>query len=187
MEDYYDLMLITEYLAGRKESMEILIKRHLKSVYGFVYKYARNQQDAQDITQETFLKAWRNLKKFDKEKNFKTWLFTIAKNTALDFLKKKKTVPFVEFENEEGENVITETLADPAVSVYELLQKKDFAQTIKIAIAKLSPKYQAVLLPRYNNGLTFRDMAEAAGEPLHTIKSRYRRALIMLKKILVQF
>src|SRR3989338_1059328 len=85
-----DEQLVSEYLADNKDSLEILVKRYLKPVYRFAYKYADDVSGAEDIAQEVFIKAWRNLKRFDQSKNFKTWLFTITKNTALDFLKKKE-------------------------------------------------------------------------------------------------
>lgn len=186
MEDYYDPKLITEFLAGREKSWGTLVKRHLKSVYGFIYRYVRSQQDAEDITQETFVKMWHHIKRFDRQQNFKTWLFTIAKNTALDFLKRKRAIPFADFENEYGENIITETLADPAISIYELLQKQGITKTIKLTVAKLSSKYQEVLNYRYDHDLTFAQIAESLGQPLHTVKSRHRRALIMVKKNLAE-
>ncbi|MBI4159946.1 sigma-70 family RNA polymerase sigma factor [Candidatus Wolfebacteria bacterium] len=71
-------------------SLELLIRRYLKPIYGFTYRYVGAGQDTEDVTQETFVKVWRNLKKFDQNKSFKTWIFSIAKNTAIDFLKKKK-------------------------------------------------------------------------------------------------
>jgi RNA polymerase sigma-70 factor (ECF subfamily) len=130
------------------------------------------------------VKVWRNLKKFDQQKSFKTWIFSIAKNTALDFLKKKKAIPFSEFENEEGENIITETLVDPSPLPQELLEKADMAQMLNVAIEKLSPKYRMVLFLRYNDHFTFREIAEIFGESLNTIKSRHQRAILILRKML---
>lgn len=179
-----DQELISICLNGDSESLEILIRSYLKPIYSFVYRYVGNSQDAEDITQEVFVKVWRNLKKFDQNKSFKTWVFAIAKNTAIDFLKKKKTIPFSEFENEEGGNLITDTLADPSPLPQELLEKASMAQMLNLAMEKLSPKYRMVLFLRYNDHFNFREIAESLGEPLNTIKSRHRRALVILKKLL---
>lgn len=94
MQTYTDEQLIKNYLKGDDNSLEILIRRYLKPIYFFVYGYTKDEQKAEDIAQEVFVKIWKNLKKFDKNKNFKTWIFTIAKNTALDYLKKKKSCRF---------------------------------------------------------------------------------------------
>ena len=181
-----DRELIERYYDGDEKSLELLIQRHIRSVYRIAYRYTGNRQDAEDIAQDAFLKAWRSLKKFDRSKSFKAWIFAIVKNTAIDFLNKKKTIPFSEFENEYGENMITETLADPSPLPHELLEKAGMAQVLTSAMKKLFPKYHRVLFLRYNGHFHFREIAESLGEPLHTITSRHRRALIQLKKLLIE-
>src|SRR3989344_3002747 len=84
-----DAELVADHLSGNEKSLEVLIKRNLKPVYGFVYKYAGNAENSEDITQDVFVKMWKNLKRFDQNKNFRTWLFAIAKNSAIDFQEKK--------------------------------------------------------------------------------------------------
>lgn len=86
IENQDDNQLIAEYLQGREQALEILINKYLGQIYGFVYRLVGKPEEAEDITQEVFVKVWRSLKKFDKEKSFKPWLFKIAKNTAMDFL-----------------------------------------------------------------------------------------------------
>lgn len=186
MANNNDQFLIEEYLQGNEKSLEILILTYLKPIYSFAYRYVGSAQDAEDITQNVFIKVWRHIKRFDQNKSFKTWVFTIAKNTAIDFLKKKKAIPFSEFENEEGENMITETLADPSPLPQELLEKAGMAQILNSAMEKLSPKYRMVLFLRYNDHFNFREIAESLGESLHTITARHRRALIKLREILAE-
>lgn len=185
-----DKQLIAAHLAGDEKSLEILIRNYLKTIYSFIYRYVDNTYDADDITQEVFIKVWRNLKRFNQQKSFKTWIFAIAKNTALDHLKKKKVIPFSEFSasggNGEGENIFEKTLADPSPLPQELLEKADTARMLTSAMKKLLPKYRMVLFLRYNDHFNFREIAESLGEPLHTIKSRHRRALIQLKKLLTE-
>jgi len=179
-----DEQLIANCLAGDEKSLEILIKHYLKPIYSFSYRYIGNPQDAEDVTQEVFVKVWRNLKKFDQQKSFKTWIFSIAKNASIDCLRKKKAVPFSNFENEVGENILTETLADPLPLPDELFERVDIAKMLNTVIQQLSPKYRMVLFLRYNDHFNFREISEALDEPLNTIKSRHRRALIQLKKLL---
>ncbi|MEK7541855.1 MAG: sigma-70 family RNA polymerase sigma factor [Patescibacteria group bacterium] len=183
---YSDERLITDYLAGDEKSLEILFGRYLKPIYSFAYRYVGGGQEAEDVTQEAFVKVWRHIKRFDRSKSFKTWIFSIAKNTAIDFLKKKKLIPFSEFENEDGENTITETLADPSPLPQELLERASVAQVLHSAMEKLSPRYRMVLFLRYNDHFNFREIAESLGEPENTIRSGHRRAMVMLKKLLCQ-
>lgn len=178
--------LVSDYLKGDEASLELLIQRYLKPIYSFAYRYVGGGQDAEDITQEVFVKAWRNIKKFDQSKSFKTWLFSITKNSCIDFLKKKKTIPFSEFDTEDGGNLITDTLADSSPLPQELLERAGMARILDSAMEKLSPKYRMVLFLRYNDHFNFREIAESLGEPLHTITSRHRRALIKLKEILIE-
>jgi len=189
--DHSDSQLIANYNKGDDASFNLLVERYLKPVYSFVYRYVNDTHNAEDITQEVFLKVWRNLGKFDQKKNFKTWIFTIAKNTAIDLLKKKKEVPFSAFstrvgsafrgENDEGENTFVETLADSAPLPDIIFERAAMARMLSKAIQKLAVPYQVVLSLRYNNDLSFREVATVLNEPLHTVKSRHRRALSMLK------
>lgn len=169
-----DQILIRKYLQGDEKSLEVLILAYLKPIYSFAYRYVGNGQDAEDITQEVFVKVWRHLKRFDQSKSFKTWVFAIAKNTAIDFLKKKKAIPFSEFE----------TLADPTPLPDKIFEQITIKEMLKTTIEKLLPKYRLVLVLRYNDNFTFREISESTGKPLNTIKSQYRRALLELKKLL---
>ena len=184
MTNINDEILTRKYLQGDEKSLEVLILTYLKQIYSFVYRYVGNGQDAEDITQEVFVRVWRNLKKFDQNKSFKTWIFSIAKNASLDFLKKKKAIPFSEFEREDGGNIIIDTLADPSPLPPELLEKAGMARMLNEAMEKLSPQYRMVLFLRYNDHFNFREIAESLNEPLNTVKSRHRRALVMLRGLI---
>jgi len=160
-----DEQLVAGYLAGDEMALEILIKRYLRPIYSFTFRFVGDSQETEDITQEVFVKVWRNLKKFDKNKKFKTWIFTIAKNTCLDWQKKKKTLPLF----------FAETIRDPSPILNEPLDR---------ILERLSPKYRMVLFLRYNDHFTFREIAESLGESIDTIKTRHRRGIAILKKLL---
>lgn len=183
MSNINDQILVEKYLQDDEKSLEILIQNYLKLIYSFTYRYVGNSQDAEDVTQEVFVKVWRHIKRFDQSKSFKTWIFSIAKNTAIDFLKKKKAIPFSDFDTEDGGNIIADTFADTAKLPQEIFERKETAQMLESAIAELSPKYRTILYLRYNSDFNFREIAETLGEPINTIKSRYRRALITLKNL----
>jgi len=185
MKTYTDEQLIADYLEGDEKALEALIKRYLKPIYSFVYRFAGDAQVVEDITQEIFVKVWRNLKKFDQSKRFKPWIFTIAKNTCLDWQKKKRAVPFSVLDNE-GELSFVETIKDPTLLPNELLERQDIIATLNKALENLSSKYRMVLFLRYNDHFNFREIAEVLGESINTVKSRHRRALILLKKLLTE-
>jgi len=183
MKSETDEQLVANYLKGNEKALEILIKRYLKPIYNFVYRYI-GSEEAEDVTQEVFLKIWRNLKKFKQNKKFKTWIFSIAKNTAIDFLKKKKIIPFSEFEKESKENTLIETVPDSFSLPNEFLEKAELAEEINSVLEKLPLSYRMVLFLYYTEHFNFREIAEILGESINTVKSRHRRALLMLKKML---
>lgn len=186
MKNYSDEQLIIDYLNGDKKTLELLVKRYLKPIYSFVCRYVGNAQDAEDITQEVFIKVWQNFKKFDQQKSFKTWIFAIAKNASIDFFRKKKTIPFSVFEDKDGKNKLTETLTDPSPLPDEIIEQADKRRLLNLAMERLSPQYRMVLFLRYNNHFTFREISESLEEPLNTVKSRHRRAIILLRTYLAK-
>ncbi len=180
-----DAELVRAVLAGDKDAFPALLARHMNGVYRFAYRYLRHGEDAEDITQETFVRAWKNLKRFDTTRNFKTWLFTIAKNAALDLIKKKKPLLFSQI-NEDDDQL--DVLLAPYVGAQELpdalLQRKMVAADIERALGALPPGYRAVLAMRYHDHLKFREIAEALGEPIDTVKSKHRRGIILLRRVI---
>jgi len=162
------------------------VERYAHSLYYFIYGYVRDAAQAEDSTQDTFVKMWKNVKRFDETKRFKTWLFSIAKNTALDALKKKRTLPFSALESDEEEQSFIETIVDPDAFLNDLFEKQENAQLLSRAIDTLSEKYRTVVYLHNSEGLTFLEIAEVLKGPIDTIKSRHRRALGILKNKLIQ-
>ncbi|MFH1193379.1 MAG: sigma-70 family RNA polymerase sigma factor [bacterium] len=184
MDNHKDEELIADYLKGNEKAFEVLIARYLKPIYGFAHHYVNNDKDAEDIAQDVFVKVWRNLKKFNREKNFKSWIFQITKNTCLDFLKKKRAVVFSAFETEDGHNMLAETIVDAAPIPSEIALQKESESVLQEAVQKLAPQYREVFSLRYDEDHTFKMIAELLKEPLNTVKSRYLRAIGMLRNIL---
>jgi RNA polymerase sigma-70 factor (ECF subfamily) len=178
-----ELILLAK--AGNEQAFETLVRRHLSVVYGSCLRYLVDQDEAEDAVQETFVKVWRNLKKIDPQKNFKAWVLEIAKNTCLDILKKKQAVPMSAFENEDGYNYLAESLVSSDRSPAETADQSILSRILNSALEKLSPAYQKVLAMYYKEGLNFREISETLNEPLHTVKSRHRRAVIGLRSILM--
>lgn len=194
MINHSEKQLIEAYLKGDYESLEILVRQYLRPIYGFVYKQVGNAQDSEDITQDVFVKVWKNIKKFDRKKSFKSWIFSIAKNSVIDFIRKshlasgeKKSIPFSSFENEEGDSILDSMLLDTGLLPDEIYERKETKGLISKAVEKLSVKYQAVLSLYYEREFNFREIAKMLGEPINTVKSRHRRGLMALRKNLADF
>jgi RNA polymerase sigma-70 factor (ECF subfamily) len=179
-----DEKLAERYLEGDEESLRLLIGRYLKPVYNFVYRYAGNSAGAEDVTQEVFINMWKHLKRFDRDKKFKTWLFAIAKNASLKWLRKKRPALFSDFENEYGTGNIIESIADSNPTPEEVFSGKHAAEKISTALNNLNPADRAVLASHYGGELSFREISESSNQPVHTVKSRHRRALAKMRKML---
>jgi RNA polymerase sigma-70 factor (ECF subfamily) len=176
-----DKALIEAHLAGNTRAFEQLLNKHLSPVYRFIFQMARDREAADDIVQETFIKAWKHLADFDREKSFKTWLFTIAKRTAFDHFKKKKALPFSAFDDGEGGTAFEE-VGDEQALPDELLAREEAAADLDRALARLPEGSRTILLLAYREDLSLQEIAEILGEPYNTVKSRHNRAIRKLRE-----
>ena len=187
MEDLHTLTdseLVHKVLQSDDVALKVLVDRYLPSVYTFCLRYTGSEEDAQDAAQETFLKAWRKLKRFDTKKSLKTWLFAIAKNTATDLMRKRKSVVFSKFDTAEDNNVLTDTLADPEPLPDELFERASLESNAREALAQLPDRDRAILSLRYDEEESFENIASIMKIPANTVRSLHRRALIALRKLL---
>lgn len=170
-----DYELIQEYLKGKERAFEKLVKRYLKPIFYFVFSLTHDRETTEDLVQEIFLKAWKNLKKYDSRYSFKTWLFTIAKNTTIDWQRKKKEIPFSFFEEKNG--FFSQNLLDKNLLPDEIVLEKE----IKSFLNKISLKYREIIELYFYQGLNLREISQTLKISLNTTKSRYQRALRILK------
>ena len=173
--------LIEDFLSGDDAAFELLLKKYLKPVYNFLFQLTGDHSALDDLTQVTFLKVWKNIQRFDQTKNFRVWLFAIAKNTAYDHFKKKKTIPFSFFENEAGYNKLAE-IAEDKILPDELLNRQYLARELEEKLKELPKKYRLILMLRYKNDLTLSEISEVLGVPYNTVKSQHSRALMALRQ-----
>lgn len=178
-----DQQLVVEYLAGNKQALTELIGRHLSLVYRYAFRLTRNPERAEDITQETLVKMWRSLKKYNPQQNFRTWLLSIAHNTALDLLRKRKDFIFSELGDEKGEG-FAEMIADPTPLAPEIFERAEQEKLLNHALEKLPISSREIVTLYHESELTFAEIGVILNKPLNTVKSQYRRALLSLRKIL---
>jgi RNA polymerase sigma-70 factor (ECF subfamily) len=154
-------------------AFEELMRRNLRSVYGFLINYLQEKAAAEDIAQETFFKVWKNSSQFKSEFKFKTWLFSIARNSALDYLKKKKAYSFSDLEQEDGK--LAESIVDSNPSLEELFGRLETKEKVEQTMLSLAPPDREILLLHYTEELTFEEISKALKQPLNTVKSRHLR------------
>jgi RNA polymerase sigma factor (sigma-70 family) len=167
---------------GDEKAYAELMQRYKKPVYHMILKMVRNVDDAEDLTIEAFAKAFRNLKKFNPEYTFSTWLFRIATNNCIDFIRKKKldtmsiSNPFKEEGVESSDMDIKDFNLDPQEEAIKS-QKVEIIQNI---VTKLPPKYQTLVKLRYFEELSYEEIAEEIEAPLGTVKAQLHRARELL-------
>ena len=181
-----DKELIERHLIGDGNAFAILVDRYLPQIYNFTYRLTGNKEEAEDISQETFIKTWKHLESFQTEENFKTWIYKIARNTAIDHLRKKKSIQFTDMENSEGENPLIERTADILPLPDELYRRAEEKELLEKLLDELPVIYKEVLVLYYNEELNFREIAEIQGKPIDTVKSQHRRATMLLRKSIEQ-
>ena len=127
-----------------------------------------------------------NIKKFDTHKRFKTWIFQIAKNTALDWLKRKHPKSFSDMETAtDADEKYTFDVAETAPLQDELLEKGELEKKVEQALVQIDPEYRAVISLHLFSDLTFQEISDMTGVSLNTVKSRYRRALTAIRSYLL--
>lgn len=171
-------------------NIEALVKEHLGPLYRFVYRIVKDESEAEDIVQKVFVKVWKNLAKFDREQNFKTWIFTIARNTAVDYLRKNKNISFSELDaRADTETSFSENIRDLEPLPDEIFIKKEsdreLSQKLEEALSKIRPDFREIILLRYVENLEFSQIAEIVGKPLNTVRSQHLRGLKALRNILL--
>lgn len=169
-ESLEDNELVSRTLAGDTRSYEELVRRYERLVGRILYPYARRETSAEDLVQETFLRAYDRLETFNPEYRFKTWLLAIANNLGVDTLRRRREV--VEFNQE--------VHAGSAASTEAAALESDRAQTVQQAIQSLPETYGVPLILRYTEDMSYAEIAEVLGITVAAVKSRLFRARNML-------
>jgi len=178
-----DEELIKEYLNGNDESFKSLMDKYTPSIFNYSARFV-GVDYAKDIIQDVFFKVWKNIKKFDDNKaSFKTWLFTITRNTITDYLRKKKMIPFSSLDKDEES--FESNIVDEVILPSEALIKIEDKELLNKTLNKLPSNYKEVLVLYYQEEMTFSEIGQLLNKPLNTVKSYHYRALVMLKEILL--
>jgi len=174
-----DFRLIDEAVQHHDEkAFAKLLERYKRPVYHMVLKMVRNVDDAEDLTIESFAKAFKSLHRFKKDFTFSTWLFRIATNNTIDHIRKKKLKTMSidnSFTDDNGDGISIE-VEDENLNPQEETIKAQKAELIQVFVDKLPPKYQKLVRLRYFNELSYEEIAVELEAPLGTVKAQLHRA-----------
>lgn len=182
MDNLTDQQLVSLYLNGNTNAFEGIINRYSQMLYRFVFRLVCNKDIAHDIVQESFIKAWKSIKKYNFNYNFKTWIYTITKRTAIDHLRRIRTTNFSELDTDEQN--FDESIPDDQLLPDEIFENAENIKLIQNALLELSIDSRTVLLLHHGEEMTFEEISEITGKPMNTVKSQYRRSLIKLRGII---
>jgi len=178
-----DAELVRRAKDGDYKAYDQLILLYKDAVYNVVFRMVRNHQEAEDLTQDTFLKAFKSLSSFNEEYAFSTWLFKIATNNCIDFFRKRKLKTFsMENQIRYKDDEIQHEYADNRKSAIEELIDGEKSEIIRRAIDRLPEKYRTVIQLRHREERSYEEIAQRLNLPLGTVKARIFRAREMLKR-----
>ena len=179
--------LVLKASKGDETAFETLMLNYQTPIYNLCYRTVGNQEDAADMTQEAFLKAWKYLHSFQFESAFSTWLYRLATNCCLDLLRSKKRRPTISIvtEDENGEEQIFDPV-DPAPQPEEALIRKEEQVQLEEALASLEETQRQIITLRVVNDLSYTEIADILDLKEGTVKSRLSRARETLRKKLLQ-
>ena len=179
-----DTLLVTAAKSGDHTAFAQLWERHSKKVFRRIYRITGNRDDAEDVLQEAWMKAYAHLTTFAGRASFSTWITRIAINSALMLLRRKRAHPEASMEVYDGETWSRLDVADEAEDAEELVARHESAQRLKRAICCLKPLQRKVVEIRYLGDGSLKETADLAAISIGTTKSRLSRARISLRKVL---
>ena len=186
--DVSELDLVKQCQAGQTEAFDQLVTRYRTRVFAMIYNMVHNEQDAWDLAQDSFLKAWKSINRFQGKSSFYTWIYRIVMNVTIDWLRKKQ----VKGTGAEFDDAIQLKEIDPASRTvpkadalpHQRMEQNEIRARIDAAIAQLSPEHRAVILMKETEDMQYHEIAEALGCSIGTVMSRLFYARKKLQNLL---
>lgn len=180
-----DSRLIREAIQGKQSAYERLMKKYHDQIANLIYRIIHHREQVEDLTQEVFIKAFASLQSFNDEYAFTTWLYKIATNSSIDYIRKKKLSTFsIDKPISMEESDATYELPDSRYEPDKHIIQKQRATLIQEAIDKLPEKYRRVIMMRHTNELDYSEIAKILKLPIGTVKAHIFRARELLNKYL---
>jgi RNA polymerase sigma-70 factor, ECF subfamily len=168
-----DNSIVERYLAGDMTAFDELMIRYERQIYRVCYRFVNNRDDAMDLAQEVFIKAFEHLANFRRESSMKTWLYRIAMNHCINHVKKNAR-EFVE---------IRENIGSTSASVHFEMEEREQREQFRLLVKRLPPKQKAILEMRIHEQLSYEEIASMSGRSISTIKASVFFALEKLRKL----
>jgi RNA polymerase sigma-70 factor (ECF subfamily) len=182
-----DIALVRRCQKGDALAFEQLVIKYRSKVFSMIYGMVQNEQDAWDLAQEGFIKAWRSIHRFKGQASFYTWLYRIVTNVAIDSLRRKGFKKTAEFDDHIAASEVepgSKTVPTPDPLPHHGLEREEIRQRIEQAISRLSPEHRAVIVMKEIEELQYNEIAEALGCSIGTVMSRLFYARKKLQTLL---
>ena len=180
-----DEELVARSISGDHESFNELILRWERPIYALAYRTIGREEDARDVCQETFLRAFRALPRFRGQAKFSSWLYRIALNLCRDWVRRERRTPVVQ-PPEDIDVMELAAAAEPSESIEDLVARKDMTRVVERAMALLPEEQRTAIVLKEYHGLTFQEIADLVGCPLSTVKTRLYQGLSVLRRELAR-
>jgi len=180
-----DEELVARSIGGDADSFNELVVRWERPIYALAYRTIGREEDARDVCQETFLRAFRGLPGFRGQAKFSSWLYRIALNLCRDWVRRERRAPVVQAP-EDVDLIELAAAAEPSESIEELVARKDLAKAVERVMARLPDEQRTAIILKEYHGLTFQEIADLLGCPLSTVKTRLYQGLTVLRRELTK-
>jgi RNA polymerase sigma-70 factor, ECF subfamily len=176
-----DEELVARSRTGDMDSFNQLILRWERPIYALAYRVIGQEEDARDVAQETFLRAFRALPGFKGQAKFSSWIYRIALNLCRDWIRRKKRTPVSQLPEDVD---LSELAAEhgPSESVEDLVARRELSAVVEEAMALLPEEQRTAVILKEYHGMTFQEIADLQGCPLSTVKTRLYQGLSVLRK-----
>jgi RNA polymerase sigma-70 factor, ECF subfamily len=168
-------------MSGDSESFNQLMLRWERPIYALAYRVIGREEEARDVVQETFLRAYRGLRNFRGQAKFSSWIYRIALNLCRDWIRRERRAPLAAVP--EGVDLV-ELAAErePTESIEELVARNDMSRVVARAMARLPEEQRTAIILKEYHGMTFQEIADLQGCPLSTVKTRLYQGLSVLRR-----
>ncbi len=177
--------LIEKAISGREDGFEELVRRYQRPITGYIYRMLNNYDSALDVTQEVFIKVYNSLERYSSDYKFSTWLYRIAHNAAIDYMRRNSTYQqSIESENEDGSFQLQ--IESPNPTPEQERERSEWRTEIESVVRCLPSVYRELIVLRHSQELSYEEIAEITNLPLGTVKNRLFRAREMMREIFVE-